>query len=67
MNPELKIWNRIWELIDTYWNVKDHKEADGQIVKIELIDTYWNVKTALENLVPIAATGINRYILECKD
>ena len=53
------------ELIDTLWNV--NKSASGLISPyLELIDTLWNVNAWARIFIPSAASGINRYIMECK-
>ena len=54
------------ELIDTLWNVNDNQRYwhDGQ--QIELIDTLWNVNIKIDVWLAETASGINRYIMECK-
>ena len=55
------------ELIDTLWNVNLFARAKQMAQGKELIDTLWNVNDKLiaENTAQ-SATGINRYIMECK-
>ena len=55
------------ELIDTLWNVNPILYMQYRIPVSELIDTLWNVNDKLiaENTAQ-SATGINRYIMECK-
>ena len=53
------------ELIDTLWNVNLKQYEEEFTYKLELIDTLWNVNGD-EIGEDIDATGINRYIMECK-
>ena len=53
------------ELIDTCWNVNVDFKANISFSGGELIDTCWNVNQERTE-AKVQATGINRYMLECK-
>ena len=53
------------ELIDTLWNVNRDVKLVIMSPATELIDTLWNVNIRAA-VVDAAASGINRYIMECK-
>ena len=56
---------RLFELIDTLWNVNKEILISNTQDITELIDTLWNVnKSSASCIVPLIR--INRYIMECK-
>ena len=54
------------ELIDTLWNVNLNLKPNKFNLMKELIDTLWNVNTPACVIFCRRASGINRYIMECK-
>ena len=58
--------HRLYELIDTLWNVNKELEQILGKWKPELIDTLWNVNSDKWTEQELQKLGINRYIMECK-
>ena len=62
-----EVWkSETGELIDTLWNVNQYVASGSTALCVELIDTLWNVNTPRNPHKFLTASGINRYIMECK-
>ena len=57
---------KLYDLIETSWNVKVAKDMLKLGPAWDLIETSWNVKFTLSSKFCAAPVGFNRNIVECK-
>ena len=64
--PPLTASKKVFELIETLWNVNEEYETPHPKGITELIETLWNVNEEKDKLSNNERVRINRNILECR-